>query len=177
MKVVVLLLLDLLSEEEECACFDDPEEGFLSATSIASSTTLPSEAALSSAKPPRSVQTGGLVMHMEQERQNVVLIILSMSAIKLVPGVSAYIAAKKSKVPLQLKLFGSDITFQLVDLKPGTDVNITGPVGKELLMCKDPNATKPGVVIALLDKACMFLKSTHETFAQKLYQNFLKHKR
>ena len=27
------------------------------------------------------------------------------------------------------------------DLKPGADVNITGPVGKEMLMPKDPNAT------------------------------------
>ncbi|KAM7516134.1 hypothetical protein LguiA_005717 [Lonicera macranthoides] len=29
----------------------------------------------------------------------------------------------------------------LCDLKPGADVNITGPVGKEMLMPKDPNAT------------------------------------
>nr|CAB3467583.1 unnamed protein product [Digitaria exilis] len=36
---------------------------------------------------------------------------------------------------------------------------------------------KPGGVIALLDEACMFPKSTHETFAQKLYQTFQKHKR
>ncbi|KMS96868.1 hypothetical protein BVRB_8g199440 [Beta vulgaris subsp. vulgaris] len=36
---------------------------------------------------------------------------------------------------------------------------------------------KPGGVIALLDEACMFPKSTHETFAQKLYQTFPKHKR
>ncbi|KAG8376188.1 hypothetical protein BUALT_Bualt09G0037200 [Buddleja alternifolia] len=46
---------------------------------------------------------------------------------------------------------------------------------------------KPGGVIALLDEACssfillfvgsMFPKSTHETFAQKLYQTFAKHKR
>jgi ferredoxin--NADP+ reductase len=27
------------------------------------------------------------------------------------------------------------------DLKPGADVKITGPVGKEMLMPKDPNAT------------------------------------
>lgn len=26
------------------------------------------------------------------------------------------------------------------DLKPGSDVKITGPVGKEMLMPKDPNA-------------------------------------
>jgi myosin-5 len=36
---------------------------------------------------------------------------------------------------------------------------------------------KPGGVIALLDEACMFPKSTHETFSQKLYQTFQKHKR
>ncbi|CAA0835013.1 Myosin family protein with Dil domain [Striga hermonthica] len=36
---------------------------------------------------------------------------------------------------------------------------------------------KPGGIIALLDEACMFPKSTHETFAQKLYQTFAKHKR
>ncbi|XP_019167158.1 PREDICTED: myosin-11-like [Ipomoea nil] len=34
---------------------------------------------------------------------------------------------------------------------------------------------KPGV--ALLDEACMFPKSTHETFSQKLYQTFGKNKR
>ncbi|TKY61359.1 Myosin-11 protein [Spatholobus suberectus] len=33
---------------------------------------------------------------------------------------------------------------------------------------------KPGGIIALLDEACMFPKSTHETFSNKLYQN---HKR
>ncbi|KAJ6336110.1 hypothetical protein OIU78_012671 [Salix suchowensis] len=36
---------------------------------------------------------------------------------------------------------------------------------------------KPGGIIALLDEACMFPKSTHETFAQKLYQKFQDHKR
>nr|KAJ0189306.1 hypothetical protein LSAT_V11C800425940 [Lactuca sativa] len=36
---------------------------------------------------------------------------------------------------------------------------------------------KPGGIIALLDEACMFPKSTHETFAQKLYQTFTKHAR
>ncbi|KAL8104813.1 myosin-6-like [Apium graveolens] len=36
---------------------------------------------------------------------------------------------------------------------------------------------KPGGVIALLDEACMFPKSTNETFAQKLYQTFSNHKR
>jgi myosin-5 len=36
---------------------------------------------------------------------------------------------------------------------------------------------KPGGVIALLDEACMFPKSTHETFAQKLYQTFKNYKR
>ncbi|XP_010274858.1 PREDICTED: myosin-9-like [Nelumbo nucifera] len=36
---------------------------------------------------------------------------------------------------------------------------------------------KPGGIIALLDEACMFPKSTHETFAQKLYQTFKSHKR
>ncbi|ERN06519.1 myosin-11 isoform X1 [Amborella trichopoda] len=36
---------------------------------------------------------------------------------------------------------------------------------------------KPGGIIALLDEACMFPKSTHETFSQKLYQTFKPHKR
>ncbi|KAJ1687911.1 hypothetical protein LUZ63_019301 [Rhynchospora breviuscula] len=36
---------------------------------------------------------------------------------------------------------------------------------------------KPGGVIALLDEACMFPRSTHETFAQKLYTTFQKNKR
>ncbi|GMY34657.1 myosin-17-like isoform X1 [Fagus crenata] len=36
---------------------------------------------------------------------------------------------------------------------------------------------KPGGIIALLDEACMFPKSTHETFAQKLYQTFKNHNR
>ncbi|KAJ4969406.1 hypothetical protein NE237_016107 [Protea cynaroides] len=36
---------------------------------------------------------------------------------------------------------------------------------------------KPGGIIALLDEACMFPRSTHETFAQKLYQTFKSHKR
>ncbi|KAL8498156.1 hypothetical protein ACS0TY_021478 [Phlomoides rotata] len=35
----------------------------------------------------------------------------------------------------------------------------------------------PGGIIALLDEACMFPTSTHETFAQKLYQTFHKNKR
>ncbi|KAK7283359.1 hypothetical protein RIF29_12820 [Crotalaria pallida] len=35
---------------------------------------------------------------------------------------------------------------------------------------------KPGGIIALLDEACMFPKSTHETFANKLYQTFKTHK-
>ncbi|XVF25185.1 hypothetical protein REPUB_Repub13aG0191500 [Reevesia pubescens] len=36
---------------------------------------------------------------------------------------------------------------------------------------------KPGGIIALLDEACMFPKSTHETFAQKLYQTFKSNRR
>ncbi|WCJ21670.1 myosin putative [Euphorbia peplus] len=36
---------------------------------------------------------------------------------------------------------------------------------------------KPGGLIALLDEACMFPKSTHETFSNKLYQTFKDHKR
>ncbi|XAR61129.1 Myosin ATPase [Bertholletia excelsa] len=36
---------------------------------------------------------------------------------------------------------------------------------------------KPGGIIALLDEACMFPKSTHETFSEKLYQTFKSHKR
>ncbi|KAK4372251.1 hypothetical protein RND71_007635 [Anisodus tanguticus] len=36
---------------------------------------------------------------------------------------------------------------------------------------------KPGGIIALLDEACMFPKSTHETFAQKMHQTYKAHKR
>ncbi|KAI3730239.1 hypothetical protein L1987_61408 [Smallanthus sonchifolius] len=36
---------------------------------------------------------------------------------------------------------------------------------------------KPGGIIALLDEACMFPRSTHETFSNKLYQIFKNHKR
>ncbi|KAK7397333.1 hypothetical protein VNO78_18501 [Psophocarpus tetragonolobus] len=36
---------------------------------------------------------------------------------------------------------------------------------------------KPGGIISLLDEACMFPKSTHETFSNKLYQTFKNHKR
>ncbi|XP_030472194.2 myosin-11 [Syzygium oleosum] len=36
---------------------------------------------------------------------------------------------------------------------------------------------KPGGIVALLDEACMFPKSTHETFANKLYQTFKNNKR
>ncbi|KAI5437644.1 hypothetical protein KIW84_023673 [Lathyrus oleraceus] len=36
---------------------------------------------------------------------------------------------------------------------------------------------KPGDVIALLDEACMFPRSTHETFAEKLYQTLKDNKR
>ncbi|KMZ60261.1 putative Myosin XI [Zostera marina] len=36
---------------------------------------------------------------------------------------------------------------------------------------------KPGGIIALLDEECMFPKSTHETFSQKLYQAFKNNKR
>ncbi|KAI8554940.1 hypothetical protein RHMOL_Rhmol05G0134900 [Rhododendron molle] len=68
---------------------------------------------------------------------------------------------------------------------------------KELSRCKSPSRVgmerhrhgpidaslqatyrqKPGGVIALLDEACMFPRSTHETFAEKLYQTFKDHKR
>jgi len=33
------------------------------------------------------------------------------------------------------------MTYISGDLKPGAEVKITGPVGKEMLMPKDPNAT------------------------------------
>ncbi|MCD7469622.1 hypothetical protein HAX54_008764, partial [Datura stramonium] len=36
---------------------------------------------------------------------------------------------------------------------------------------------KPGGIIALLDEACMFPRSTHETFSEKLYHTFKDHKR
>ena len=34
------------------------------------------------------------------------------------------------------------------DLKPGAEVQMTGPVGKEMLMPKDPNATVIMVIFA-----------------------------
>ena len=46
------------------------------------------------------------------------------------------------------------------DLKPGAEVKITGPVGKEMLMPKDPNATVIMVRDACYlvdDHACMIL--------------------
>ncbi|KAG6503601.1 hypothetical protein ZIOFF_035917 [Zingiber officinale] len=39
------------------------------------------------------------------------------------------------------------------------------------------NFQKPGGIIALLDEACMMPRSTHETFAEKLYQTFKNHQR
>ncbi|KAH8481034.1 hypothetical protein H0E87_031081 [Populus deltoides] len=36
---------------------------------------------------------------------------------------------------------------------------------------------KPGGIVALLDEACMFPKSTHETFSNRLYQTYKVHKR
>ncbi|XP_025828475.1 protein OPAQUE1-like [Panicum hallii] len=36
---------------------------------------------------------------------------------------------------------------------------------------------KPIGIIALLDEACMFPKSTHETFATKMFRNFSSHPR
>ncbi|KAG2259549.1 hypothetical protein Bca52824_078843 [Brassica carinata] len=36
---------------------------------------------------------------------------------------------------------------------------------------------KPGGIISLLDEACMFPKSTHETFSNKLFQTFKSHER
>ncbi|XP_047338163.1 myosin-12 isoform X2 [Impatiens glandulifera] len=36
---------------------------------------------------------------------------------------------------------------------------------------------KPGGIVALLDEACMFPKSNHETFSQKMYQTYKGHKR
>ncbi|VAI68460.1 unnamed protein product [Triticum turgidum subsp. durum] len=48
----------------------------------------------------------------------------------------------ESQLPEMRKsaFFGSEKS-EKSDLKPGADVNITGPVGKEMLMPKDPNAT------------------------------------
>ncbi|KAK8461246.1 hypothetical protein SEVIR_1G003100v4 [Setaria viridis] len=40
----------------------------------------------------------------------------------------------------------------LCDLKPGSEVKITGPVGKEMLMPKDPNATIIMVIEIALDR-------------------------
>ncbi|KAJ3678582.1 hypothetical protein LUZ60_002385 [Juncus effusus] len=36
---------------------------------------------------------------------------------------------------------------------------------------------KPGGIIALLDETCMLPRASHDTFAEKLYQNFTKHTR
>lgn len=46
------------------------------------------------------------------------------------------------------------------DLKPGADVKITGPVGKEMLMPKDPNAT---VIMVSYANICNSLHFTHHS--------------
>ncbi|KAH1227435.1 Myosin-11 [Glycine max] len=50
-------------------------------------------------------------------------------------------------------------------------------IKKDLELNDLDRSMKPGGIIALLDEACMFPKSTHETFSQKLYQTFKDHKR
>ncbi|KAH9659165.1 Myosin-11 [Citrus sinensis] len=55
------------------------------------------------------------------------------------------------------------------------DNNLTSPKSYEISSLY--LLQKPGGIIALLDEACMFPKSTHETFANKLYQTFKSHKR
>lgn len=45
----------------------------------------------------------------------------------------------------------------LGDLKPGSEVTITGPIGKEMLMPKDPNATIIMVVFLLCKSGFVIL--------------------
>ncbi|VVA99827.1 unnamed protein product [Arabis nemorensis] len=51
--------------------------------------------------------------------------------------------------------------------------HINFPDNKEILKLIEK---KPGGIIALLDEACMFPRSTHETFSQKLYETLKKNK-
>lgn len=47
------------------------------------------------------------------------------------------------------------------DLKPGAEVQITGPVGKEMLMPIDPNATIVMVIICLIIFIMLFYKAAN----------------
>lgn len=48
------------------------------------------------------------------------------------------------------------------DLKPGEEVAITGPVGKEMLMPKDPNATIIMVILLLSNQWAVPLHYTSQ---------------
>lgn len=48
------------------------------------------------------------------------------------------------------------------DLKPGAEVKITGPVGKEMLMPKDPNATI--IMVYYLIVLMLIVKGIFEPF-------------
>ncbi|KAJ0053589.1 hypothetical protein Pint_01769 [Pistacia integerrima] len=61
--------------------------------------------------------------------------------------------------------------------KPGGIICSYFAVDLLSIVLHSPEDLKPGGIIALLDEACMFPKSSHETFAQKLYQTFKDHKR
>ena len=56
------------------------------------------------------------------------------------------------------------------DLKPGAEVKITGPVGKEMLMPKDPNATIIMVIIQLIHPStkvlaiCLICSATSSSY-------------
>jgi NAD(P)H-flavin reductase len=50
------------------------------------------------------------------------------------------------------------MTYISGDLKPGAEVQITGPVGKEMLMPKDPNAT---IIMVLSTYIYIYIKQIH----------------
>ncbi|GFQ08721.1 myosin-11, partial [Phtheirospermum japonicum] len=62
----------------------------------------------------------------------------------------------------------------LIEKLVRTQTSLWGVFGQNY---RATSSVKPGGIIALLDEACMFPKSTHETFSNKLYQTFKVNKR
>ncbi|GER35366.1 myosin [Striga asiatica] len=60
-------------------------------------------------------------------------------------------------------------------IEKGSKLDIFHIRSNIILVCND--IKRPIGIIALLDEACMFPKSTHETFSNKLFRNFHSHRR
>ncbi|XP_061974228.1 myosin-6-like isoform X3 [Populus nigra] len=75
---------------------------------------------------------------------------------------------------------GSSIVGSFVWVEDPEEAWMDGEVvevnGEDITVNCASGKMKPGGIIALLDEACMFPRSTHETFAEKLYQTFKDHK-